>query len=186
MFEPANLARSTTMLSHFLPVIAELSPAQIVGLSIVAMGIGFVTLVSLAGIIIPAWASICKLRLETTLKHQMVDRGMSADEIVAVLNGPVPSAHTIDFPCASEVVVEWNEDWCPALILKRADDRYLVHYVGHDFSDNEWVAASRVRFPESSMRQDGSPWDELARAGAYGENVSCSRRTKPTPVDREL
>ena len=149
------------MLSHFVPLIAAMSSTQQVALAIVGMGVGFLTLVSLAGIIIPGWVSVCKLRMETALKQQMVERGMSADEIVAVLSGPVPSTNTIDLPCASEVVVESEGEWSPALILKRADDRYFVHYVGHDLSDNEWVSGARVRFPESARREEGSPWDGI-------------------------
>ena len=169
-----------------VPIIAALSPTQYVILAIVGMGVGFVTLVSLAGIIVPAWASVCKLRLETALKQQMVDRGMSADEILTVLSGPAPSTNTIDLPCASEVVVESEGEWSPALILKRGDDRYFVHYVGYDLSDNEWVPGARVRFPDSSTRQEGSPWDGMIPAGAFAENSWCNKRTKPAPVDQEL
>jgi hypothetical protein len=111
---------------------------------------------------------------------------MSADEILTVLSAPAPSTNTVDFPCASEVVVESEGEWSPALILKRGDDRYFVHHVGYDLSDNEWVSGARVRFPESSSRQAGSPWDGMTPAGVYGENPWCSRQRKPTPVDQEL
>ena len=174
------------MLSHFVPLIAAMSSTQQVALAIVGMGVGFLTLVSLAGIIVPAWASVSKLRMETALKQQMVERGMSADEIQTALSGPVPSANTIDLPCASEVVVEWDGDWCPALILKREDDRYFVHYVGHELSDNEWVSGARVRFPESARHPEGSPWDGMFPAEVFGEKPWCDKRTKPAPVNQEL
>ncbi len=173
------------MLSPFASFIFAMSPAQNVALAIVGMVVGFVTLVSLTGIIVSAWANAYKLRLDTTLKQQMVDRGMSADEIVTVLSGPVPSTNAVDLPCASEVVVESDGQWSPALILKRGDDRYLVHYVGYDLSDNEWVPAARVRFPESSSHPEGSPWDGMFAAG-YGEKPWCNKRSKPAPVEREL
>jgi hypothetical protein len=174
------------MLSQFVPDIAAMSSAQYLALAIVAMGVGFLTLVSLAGIIVPAWASVCKSRMETALKQQMVERGMSADEILTVLSGPVPSTNIVNLPAASEVVVEWNGDWCPALVLKREDDRYFVHYVGHDLSDNEWVSGARVRFPESSRHQEGSPWDGMFPAGVFGEKSWCNKSTKPAGVNQEL
>jgi hypothetical protein len=174
------------MPNPFVSILFAMSPAQHVAVSIVGMGVGFLTLVSLAGIIIPAWASVCKMKLETALKRQMIDRGMSADEILTVLSAPAPTAGTIDLPCASEVVVESEGEWSPAFILKRADDRYFVHYVGYDLSDNEWVSGSRVRFPESSRHAEGSPWDGMFPAGASGENAWCTRRMKPMPVDQEL
>ena len=170
------------MLSQLVPLIAALSPTQNVILAIVAMGVGFVTLVSLAGIIVPAWASVCKLRLETALKQQMVDRGMSADEILTVLSGPAPSTNTIDFPCASEVVVESEGEWSPALILKRGDDRYFVHYVGYDLSDNEWVSGARVRFPELVKSSGGFALGRDDPAGVYGENSGApgERNRRPS------
>jgi hypothetical protein len=174
-----------TMLIPFASTIIAMSPAQNLALAIVGMVVGCVTLVSLTAIIVSAWANAYKLRLETTLKQQMVDRGMSADEILTVLSGPVASTNAIDLPCASEVVVESDGDWSPALILKRGDDRCFVHYVGRDLSDNEWVPAARIRFPESSRHSEGSPWEGMFAAG-YGEKPWSNKSAKPAPVEREL
>jgi hypothetical protein len=76
------------MLIESLPIFAELSSVQVFTLWIVALGVAFLTVVSLAGIIVPAWVGIHKARLETALKQQMLERGMSAEEIVRVLNAP--------------------------------------------------------------------------------------------------
>ena len=65
------------------------------------------------------------------LKQQMVERGMTADEIVRVLGPPLeaPDALTeeeageaggVSRPCASEVIVEREGEWQPALVLRRA------------------------------------------------------------------
>ncbi|MGP0067495.1 MAG: Tudor-knot domain-containing protein [Isosphaeraceae bacterium] len=169
-----------------VPIPFAMSSTQQAAIAIVGMVVGFLTLVSLAGILVPAWASVCKLRLETSLKTQMIERGMSADEILSVLNGGVPSIHGDDLPCASEVVVESEGEWTPALVLKRSEDRYFVHYVGYDMSDNEWVPASRIRFPESARYGEKTPWDGMFPAGVFGEKPWCSRAAKPAPVDREL
>src|SRR5438105_2629547 len=100
------------MLIESLPVFAALSSAQVFTLWIVAMGVTFLILVSLAGIIVPAWAGAHKVRLETALKQQMLERGMSAEEIVRVLNAhPRAPWGGESYPCASEVVVEHDDEW---------------------------------------------------------------------------
>jgi hypothetical protein len=75
---------------------------------------------------------------ETALKRQMVDRGISADEIIAILAGGKPRQGPpeggVDLPYACEVVVESDGEWHTGLILKRDGDRYLVHFVGTDMS----------------------------------------------------
>jgi hypothetical protein len=174
------------MLLESLPVLAEFSPAQVLALLIVAMGVAFLILVSLAGIIVPAWANVHKARLETALKQQMLERGMSAEEIVSVLNSRQRHPSGLDYPCASEVVVEHDGEWNPSLILKRDGERYLIHYVGTDMSDNEWVTGDRVRFPAATKDTCGSPWDWAASAGAFDASRWCANKSKPAPVDAEL
>jgi hypothetical protein len=174
------------MQSQFLSLLADFSPQQLLALWIVAMGVGFLVVVSLAGIIAPAWASVVKLRLETALRQKMVERGMSAEEILQVLNGPVQDRKGIDYPCASEVVVDCDGEWCPSLILKRDEERYLVHYVGYEMSENEWVGSDRVRFPASSPNPGGSPWDWTPPAAFFDANHWCARKSKQAPVDAEL
>ena len=175
------------MVSHFVPILAEFSSSQVVALAIVGMGVGFLVLVSLAGIIVPAWASISRLRMETGLKQQMIERGMSTEEILSILSGPERATNSVNFPCASEVVIEGDdEEWHPGLILKRESDRYYVHYVGTEMSENEWVAGARIRFPESSKTSCGSPWDWDDRSGALVRRSWCANQSKPAPVDREI
>lgn len=63
------------MVNHLVPVPADFSSAQILALAIVGMGVGLCVIISLAGIIVPAWASVSKVRMETALKQQMLDAG---------------------------------------------------------------------------------------------------------------
>jgi hypothetical protein len=174
------------MLWESVPVLAELTSTQATALLIVGMGVTFLTLVSLAGIIVPAWASVHKARLETALKQQMVERGMSAEEMLQVLNGCRQDPSGVDYPCASEVVVEHDGEWNPSLILKRDGERYLVHYVGTEMSDNEWVSRDRVRFPAGTKDPCGSPWDWSASAGTFDASRWCANKSKPAPVDAEI
>jgi hypothetical protein len=187
---PCNLgsksARRISMLWESVPVLAEFSPEQLTALWIVGMGVTFLILVSLAGIIVPVWASVHKARLETALKQQMLERGMSAEEILQVLNGREQDPSRADYPCASEVIVEQAGEWNPSLILRRQGERYLVHYVGTDMSENEWVTSDRVRFPAGTKDPCGSPWDWAASAGAFDASRWCANRSKPAPVDAEL
>lgn len=173
------------MLSQSLPVLAAFSSGQVLALTIVTMGIGFLVVVSLAGIIAPAWVSVTKVRLETALKQQMVERGMSAAEIVTVLDRPPPEQASVNYPCASEVVVECDGEWSPALILKREGERYLVHRIGTEMSENAWLTTDRIRFP-ASKTQDGSPWDWTVPAEAFDRNHWCANSSKQAPVDAEL
>jgi hypothetical protein len=171
--------------SQVAPMVDSLSSAQFTGIVIVAMGVVFVTLVSLAGIIFPAWAGVSKLRLETALKHKMIERGMSAEEIVRVMSLSSSNERAINEPFASEVVVERDGDWSPALVLKRGDNRYFVHFVGSDMSENEWVAADRVRFPASENGHAGSPWDPAFLTGAFESSQWCGKPSKG-PVQAEV
>ena len=169
-----------------VPLFAELSANQVVALIVVALGVGALVLISLAGIMAPAWASVNKLRLETALKQQMLERGLSAEEIVAVWGCPARESTSVDLPCASEVVVDCDGDWCPALILKCEGDRFFVHHVGHDMSDNEWVAGDRLRFPASSKDRCGSPWDWAMAAGFSQANPWCNNKAKPAPAESDI
>jgi hypothetical protein len=167
-------------------VFAAFSSGEVMALWIVAMGITFLLPVSLAGIIVPAWASVHKARLEMAFKQQLLERGMSAEEIFILLNGRKQDPTGVDYPCASEAVVEWEGDWYRALILKREDDRYYIHYVGHDMSENEWVTGDRVRLPAGAKDSCGSPWDWASAAGAFDSLRRCANKSKPAPVDAEI
>jgi hypothetical protein len=82
-------------------------------------------------------------------------------------------------------VVESEGEWSPGLILKRDADRYYVHHVGQDMSDNEWVTADRLRFPASSVDPGGAPWDWSGSSGFLGAKHLC-KQAKPAPVNTEL
>jgi hypothetical protein len=77
---------------------------------------------------------------------------MSAEEIARVVDTHTPrGGNEVDLPCASEVVVKGDDDdWYPALVLQVRDGQYLIHYVGHEMEENEWVGEDRVRFPAGS------------------------------------
>ena len=108
----------------------------------------------IAAILIPAWQSMVESKLEFQLKSEMLDRGMSADDIAKVINTHADPSRgdgdVIDLPCASEVVVQWEDDWYPALVLKVSDGKFYVHYIGNDNDENEWVEHDRIRFPAGS------------------------------------
>jgi hypothetical protein len=161
----------------------SLSADQTTAVMIVLAALSAVVLIAVPGIMFGTWAAVAKARADAALKRQMVDRGMSADEIVRVVTacggGAVRVAGAVDLPCACEAVVRDDDgDWCPALILQAGDGRYLVHYVGQDMDDNEWVGGDRVRLPA------GSPLPELA---ARSHNYPGSNGTpgKP-PVEAEV
>ena len=64
-----------------MDVISKFDPGQIIGLVAVVGGLVFVTIVSIVGIVADHWHKMS----QTTLKHDMLSRGMSADEICTVL-----------------------------------------------------------------------------------------------------
>lgn len=102
-------------------------------------------------VVVDALSSSSATRAENRLKHEMIARGMSAPEIAQVVSsraGGVGDA--VDLPCASEALVEWGDDWYPALVLKVANGQFFVHYVGNGMDENEWVGAERIRFPAGS------------------------------------
>jgi hypothetical protein len=48
---------------------------------------GSITLMATVPVIVHHWARVRKAEIEASLKHEMIQRGMSADEIVSVLEG---------------------------------------------------------------------------------------------------
>ena len=95
----------------------------------------------------------------------MIERGMTADEIVQVVGPPSEAlddlsekedeeAGVITGPFAGEVVVEregYEGHWQSALVLRRSGDRFLIDtcpgYEACEFSGNEWAERRQVRFP---------------------------------------
>jgi hypothetical protein len=176
------------MATDMMPIVAQLPSSQDVGLQVLNLVIPLLTLIALAGICAGAWTTVQKSRLDHALKQQMIERGMSADEVVAVLAGGRPGNGGMEAPCASEVVVESDGEWHTGLVLKRDGERYLVHFVGTDMSDNDWVTADRVRFPASKESHCGAPWDWTFPAGMFAAGNWCGNGEKPKAarVDQEI
>ena len=174
------------MFGQTAPMIQTLTFAQI-NEGLVARSVFLVIMFLLVGVtplvwvIAASWAGVAKLRLNAglkrqviALKQQMIERGMTADEIVQVLGPPsealdelsekaVVEAGVVSGPFAGEVVVQregYEGIWQSALVLRRDGDRYLIHtcpgYEGCEHQDNEWVTADRVRFAAPSSGLDGS------------------------------
>ncbi len=179
------------MFGQTAPMIHTLTFAAIPDNRLLAIGAFLLTLIlsmPLAFVIASAWSGVVKLRLQAglkqqviALKQQMVERGMTADEIVRVLGPALEAADALaeegegepggaGRPCASEVIVEREGEWQPALVLRRSGDRCLIHtcagYGYADMTDNEWVDAGRVRFPASSDGtgvSEADPWGGQAK-----------------------
>jgi hypothetical protein len=170
------------------PLLADLSSNQQMILMIVGLGVCVPTIIAVVGICAGTWAQVNRLRLDHALKQQMIDRGMGAEEIAVVLKGPDRVEQGVESPCASEVVVENCGEWQTALVLKRDGERYYVHFVGTEMSDNEWVTSDRVRFPATNGDHCGTPGDWLLAGGSALAAGWCgkARHSKPAPVDQEI
>jgi hypothetical protein len=198
------------MFDQTAPMIHTLTFATITDGQLLMIGVFLVTLMfitPLAWVIATAWAGVIKLRLRAglkqqviALKQQMVEKGMTADEIVRVLGPPSEAlddlpeegkddeAGSVTEPCAGEVVVEQDGEWHSALVLQRRGDRYLVHtcpgYDLADMSDNKWVQADRIRFPASLSGQDEPFRGSADSSGAFGAAPCCSQSKKgPVPAE---
>ncbi|MBN1411813.1 MAG: caspase family protein [Spirochaetales bacterium] len=45
----------------------------------------------------------------------------------------------------TKVMVEWEGKWYPAVILKKENGRFFIHYIGYDSSWDEWVTEERIK-----------------------------------------
>jgi hypothetical protein len=133
-----------------------------------------------------AWVKVSQQ--EIALKQQMVERGMSADEIIGVLSGAKPREGGVDLPSACEVIVNIDDEWQPGLVLKSAGDQYFIHLVGTEMSDNQWVTSDRVRFPAPTDGRCGKSgdWSFLAEFARMASGCGNGQTAKPAGVDREL
>jgi hypothetical protein len=203
------------MFSQSTPMIHMLTFAQfnegLVGRSVfLFMLFLLVGVAPLAWVIGSAWAGVTKLRLKAALtqqlialKQQMIERGMTADEIVQVLGPPSENpdylsededdeAGVVTGPFAGEVVVQregYEGQWHSALVLRRSGDRYLIHtcpgYEGCELPGNEWLKADRVRFPASSSGQE----DLLGGSADHTETATAGHsccQPKKGPVLAEV
>ena len=160
-----------------------LDQRQAFALVIVLFSLATVSLIAVVAMITGARRQLGNARIQGDLKRQMIDRGMSAEEIAHVLDPKrnrriVPGS--VQLPYASEAVVESDGDWYPALVLGVADRQYLVHYVGQDMDSNEWVPETRIRIPA------GSPITEFAAgSGRHAPSRNGASAQKP-PMEVEV
>jgi hypothetical protein len=109
-----------------------------------------------------------RLHVEGDLKREMLARGLSADDIVRVIRASrADEPEGVEIPCASEVVAEHDGEWRAAIVLKRDDSKWYVHYVGSEMDENEWVPEDRIRFPASFFDR------------AFGDNEHELRDRRP-------
>lgn len=154
-------------------LIPGLNPSQTTAILICTVVGTVLGLIWIVTAITTAWQSVRKGEAERSLKAQMLDKGFSAEEIVSVLRAGGKPRGT-DLPSPTEVVVKWTDgEWYPALILKEDDDRFWVHYIGHDMSSNEWVSVDRIRFP-------AAPRDGVSNAGEF---ASTPRHKPMVPAE---
>ena len=110
-------------------------------------------------LVVSNWRRMRQHQLDIALKQDMLDRGMSAADIERVMglntveHDARHDAKLTNYPTPSDVVVEWEEDWYPAILLKTDGGKYYVHYKGYD--EEEWVTLDRIRFP--AQVQPASP-----------------------------
>jgi hypothetical protein len=201
------------MFDQTAPMIHTLTFATITDGQLLMIGAFLVTLMfitPLAWVIATTWAGVIKLRLRAGLKQQvialkqeMIERGMTADEVVRVVGPPSEAlddlsekeddeAGDVCGPFAGEVVVEregYEGQWHSALLLRRSGDRYLIHtcpgYEGCELPGNEWVNADRLRFPAPSRGQDGSPGDSADHTEAF-DSGHWHRQPEKEPVPAEV
>jgi hypothetical protein len=123
------------------------STEAVVMLLVVLIGGGIAFTAIVAGLL----RSYAVARMEIALKRDMVERGMSAEAIARVINThSTPSEDAVPLSWPSQVVVQSDGDWHDALVLKAAEGRYYVHFVGTEMDENQWVEQDCVRFPAGS------------------------------------
>jgi hypothetical protein len=176
------------MTDLLLANLPEFSAAQLLGLWISAMGIGAVLIISMAGVCAGAWTTVHKHQLDHALKQQMIDRGMTADEMIAVITSTKRRGPGDDLPCACEVAVRIDDEWQTGLILKQDGDRYFIHVVGTDMEENQWIGGERVRFPAVTDGRSGEAGEGPCLAEFVRMATGCSngQRAKPAGVDQDL
>jgi hypothetical protein len=147
-----------------------------------------VVLISVVGVWAGAWTNVNKLRLDHAIKQQMLDRGLSTDDMLAVLAGTRHRQHGEELPCASEAAVNIDGEWHTGLILKQDADRYFIHFVGTEMSDNEWVSRERIRFPAPAEDGCGNAgdWSSLSEFARSAGRCGNGEMVKPAGVDQDV
>jgi hypothetical protein len=141
-------------------VLARFNSGELLLLLFGALGVFALLVVAIVAIIAGERRRLRVAQLQIELKQELLQRGMTAEEIERVLKAGAAKANPDDEhdedryatvgPATCDVAVQDSgDDWQRAVLLGMRGDRCLVHYVGSDVSDNEWVGKSRVRFPAS-------------------------------------
>ncbi|HKI19332.1 MAG TPA: Tudor-knot domain-containing protein [Isosphaeraceae bacterium] len=147
-----------------------LNSQQVTAIVIVSLSAVCLLIFLMTAVIASTWQKASALKLETALKREMIERGMSAEAIAQVIDSRAVPEGTVSLPCACEAVVNRDGEWQTGLVLQISDDRYYVHYVGSDMDENEWVDEDRIRFrngsrdseviTESRTGRTGAPWKQ--------------------------
>jgi hypothetical protein len=147
-----------------------LDSGQMTSFLIVSTIFGSAVLISIPAIIATAWTNVVTRRADAALKSEMLARGMSASEIVEVVNagkeaqcGTKVVGDSSSLTTACEAVVDRHGEWTSALVLQVAEGGYLVHYIGETMDENEWVDPSRIRFAIGSPLNGASGPNAIPR-----------------------
>jgi len=57
----------------------------------------------------------------------------------------IRTAHLLQYPIGSKVMVEWKKEWYPALVVDVKGGSHLVTYTGYGHEWDEWVATNRIK-----------------------------------------
>jgi hypothetical protein len=169
-----------------MQLLASLHPEELTAIVIVTVSVIGVVAVTLPIVFAVQLRCMRESRINAELKREMLARGLSAEDIALVI-GTGTGNHEPEgaIPSAGEIVVEHSGEWHSAILLKRSDSRWFIHYVGTDSDQNEWVTADRIRFPlaffeagdfDMPIRLEKRPGRE-SHAGYYA---------KPVPADHDL
>lgn len=93
---------------------------------------------------------------ETQLSRGTRTRSFEAGFAFGAVARPLPK---LDGPFAIRGYAEcqWQDDWWAVQIKDVKDGKYHVHYLGYPDSDDEWVAAGRLRLPQGLGYKTGEP-----------------------------
>jgi hypothetical protein len=105
--------------------------------------------------------------------------------MMTVLTSTKPREQGVELPCASEVVVDIEGEWHTGLILKREGDRYYVHVVGTEMSDNQWLTGDHIRFPASNDGGCGKAgdWSFLSEFSRMASGCGNGEKAKLVGVE---
>lgn len=85
-----SLIAMMSLSGMFSDVFSNVSPEQRFVVVIVAIGCTMAGILGLAGIVSSTVASIYRRRAEMDLKREMIERGMSADDIAKIIESAAP------------------------------------------------------------------------------------------------